>query len=237
MIELNGPNHVAIIMDGNGRWAQERGLKRSEGHKEGAKTLEKLAIHAKELGIKVLSVFAFSTDNFKRSKEEVDYLMNLCITYFNEKLSKVIDNNVKIIFSGRKENLREDVLEAMKNVTEKTKNNTACILNICFNYGGQEEIVDATKKVFKDLKEGKLKEEDLNKENFYQYMYQNLPPIDFLIRTGKEHRLSGFMLYQATYAELYFVDTYFPDFLEKNLDEALEYYSTRDRRFGSVKTD
>ena len=217
---MNVPNHVAIIMDGNGRWAKERGLKRSEGHKEGAKTLEKLAIHAKELGIKVLSVFAFSTDNFKRSKEEVDYLMNLCITYFNEKLSKVIDNNVKIVFSGRQENLRKDVLEAMKNVTEKTKNNTACILNICFNYGGQEEIVDATKKVFSDLKNGKLKEEDLNKENFYQYMYQNLPPIDFLIRTGKEHRLSGFMLYQATYAELYFVDTYFPDFLEKDLEEA-----------------
>ena len=234
---MNVPNHVAIIMDGNGRWAQERGLKRSEGHKEGAKTLEKLAIHAKELGIKVLSVFAFSTDNFKRSKEEVDYLMNLCITYFNEKLSKVIDNNVKIVFSGRQENLRKDVLEAMENVTEKTKNNTACILNICFNYGGQEEIVDATKKVFSDLKNGKLKEEDLNKENFYQYMYQNLPPIDFLIRTGKEHRLSGFMLYQATYAELYFVDTYFPDFLEKDLEEALEYYSTRDRRFGNVKTD
>ena len=234
---MNVPNHVAIIMDGNGRWAQERGLKRSEGHKEGAKTLEKLAIHAKELGIKVLSVFAFSTDNFKRSKEEVDYLMNLCITYFNEKLSKVIDNNVKIVFSGRQENLRKDVLEAMENVTEKTKNNTACILNICFNYGGQEEIVDATKKVFSDLKDGKLKEEDLNKENFYQYMYQNLPPIDFLIRTGKEHRLSGFMLYQATYAELYFVDTYFPDFLEKDLEEALEYYSTRDRRFGNVKTD
>ncbi len=234
---MNVPNHVAIIMDGNGRWAQERGLKRSEGHKEGAKTLEKLAIHAKELGIKVLSVFAFSTDNFKRSKEEVDYLMNLCITYFNEKLSKVINNNVKIVFSGRQENLRKDVLEAMENVTEKTKNNTACILNICFNYGGQEEIVDATKKVFSDLKDGKLKEEDLNKENFYQYMYQNLPPIDFLIRTGKEHRLSGFMLYQATYAELYFVDTYFPDFLEKDLEEALEYYSTRDRRFGNVKTD
>ena len=107
---MNVPNHVAIIMDGNGRWAKERGLKRSEGHKEGAKTLEKLAIHAKELGIKVLSVFAFSTDNFKRSKEEVDYLMNLCITYFNEKLSKVIDNNVKIVFSGRQENLRKDVL-------------------------------------------------------------------------------------------------------------------------------
>ncbi len=234
---MNIPNHVAIIMDGNGRWAKERGLKRSEGHKEGAKALEKLAIHAKELGIKVLSVFAFSTDNFKRSKEEVDYLMNLFVTYFNEKLNKVIDNNVKIVFSGRKENLRKDVLEAMDNVTKRTKDNTDCILNICFNYDGQQEIVDASLRVSKDLKDGKLKEVDLNKEKFYQYLYQDLPPIDLLIRTGKEHRLSSFMLYQSTYAELYFVDTYFPDFLEKDLEDAIDYYNTIDRRFGNVKTD
>lgn len=234
---MNIPNHVAIIMDGNGRWAKERGLKRSEGHKEGAKALEKLAIHAKELGVKVLSVFAFSTDNFKRSKEEVDYLMNLFVTYFNEKLNKVIDNNVKIVFSGRKENLRKDVLDAMDNVTKRTENNTDCILNICFNYDGQQEIVDASLRVSKDLKEGKLKEANLNKEKFYQYLYQDLPPIDLLIRTGKEHRLSSFMLYQSTYAELYFVDTYFPGFLEKDLEDAIDYYSTIDRRFGNVKTD
>ncbi len=231
------PDHVAIIMDGNGRWAEERGLKRSEGHSAGAKTLEKLAIHAKDLGIKVLSVYAFSTDNFKRSKEEVDYLMNLCILYFKNRFNEVINNNVKVVFSGRKENLRSDVLEAMETVMEKTKNNTDCILNICFNYGGQEEIVDASLKVAKDIKNGTLKETNLNRDNFYHYLYQDLPPIDLLIRTGKEHRLSGFMLYQATYAELYFVDTYFPSFNEDELDKAIQYYQTCDRRFGNVKTN
>lgn len=206
------PTHVAVIMDGNGRWAKERGLKRSEGHREGAKTLENLILYAKKVGIKVLSVYTFSTDNFKRSKEEVDFLMNLLILYFNEKLEKVCKEEVKVVFSGRKEPLRKDVLDAMQNIMEKTKNNTKCILNVCFNYGGQEELVDASLKIHEDLVEHKLKKEDLNRETFYHYLYQDLPPIDLLIRTGKEHRLSNFMLYQAFYAELYFVDTYFPDF-------------------------
>ena len=231
----NLPNHVAIIMDGNGRWATERGLKRSEGHKEGAKTLEKLAIYAKDKGIKVLSVYAFSTDNFKRSAEEVNYLMDLFIVYFKEKFDKVIKNNVKIVFSGRKDNLREDVLEAMDSVTKRTQNNDGCLLNICFNYGGKEEIVDAALKLAKDLQNNKISEKEVNKDNFYKYLYQELPPIDLLIRTGKEQRLSNFMLYQASYAELYFTDTYFPDFDELCLDKALDFYQKRDRRFGNVK--
>ncbi|MBE6156392.1 MAG: di-trans,poly-cis-decaprenylcistransferase [Firmicutes bacterium] len=233
----NIPNHVAIIMDGNGRWAQEKGKKRSEGHKEGGKTLEKLALYAKKLGIKVLSVYAFSTDNFKRSKEEVDFLMDLVIHYFNNKLNKVCDEGIKIIFSGRREPLRDDVLEAMDKIVEKTKNNTNCILNICINYGGQEEIVDASIKVANDLRIGKIKENDLNRETFLKYLYQDLPPIDLLIRTGKEHRLSNFMLYQSFYAEIYFVDTYFPDFLENDFDIAIEYYISRNRTFGNVKTN
>ena len=229
------PNHVAIIMDGNGRWATERGMSRSAGHKEGAKTLEKLAIYAQDKGIKVLSVYAFSTDNFKRSKEEVDYLMNLFIVYFKEKFDRVIKKNVKVLFSGRKVNLRSDVIEAIEEVTNKTKDHTGCILNICFNYGGQEEIVDASLKLFKDLSNKKIKEEDINKETFKKYLYQDLPPIDLLIRTGKEQRLSNFMLYESSYAELYFTDTYFPDFKENCLDEALKYYENRDRRFGNIK--
>lgn len=233
----NIPYHVGIIMDGNGRWATERGKKRSEGHKEGGKTLEKLALYAKKIGIKVLSVYAFSTDNFKRSKEEVDYLMNLIIYYFNEKLEKVCKDGIKIVFSGRKEPLREDVLTAMENIVEKTKDNTECILNICLNYGSQEEIVDATIKIHNDLNAGVIKEEELTRESFFNYLYQDLPALDLLIRTGREHRLSNFMLYQAFYAELYFADTYFPDFLEKDLDEAIACYSNRDRRFGAVKTD
>ena len=228
------PTHVAVIMDGNGRWAKERGLKRSEGHREGAKTLENLILYAKKVGIKVLSVYTFSTDNFKRSKEEVDFLMNLLILYFNEKLEKVCKEEVKVVFSGRKEPLRKDVLDAMQNIMEKTKNNTKCILNVCFNYGGQEELVDASLKIHEDLVEHKLKKEDLNRETFYHYLYQDLPPIDLLIRTGKEHRLSNFMLYQAFYAELYFVDTYFPDFDDACFDEALKYYENRNRRFGNA---
>ena len=231
------PNHVAIIMDGNGRWATERGKKRSEGHKEGAKALERLALHAEKLGVKVLSVYAFSTDNFKRSQEEVDYLMNLIIYYLNNKLQTVVDKGIKIVFSGRKIGLRDDVIKAIDTITKKTKDNNKCILNICLNYGAQEEIVDASLKISDDINTGKLKKEDLNRDNFYKYLYQDLPPIDLLIRTGREHRLSNFMLYQAFYAEIYFVDTYFPDFLENNLEEAINYYQNRDRRFGNVKTD
>lgn len=229
------PNHVGIIMDGNGRWATERGLKRSDGHKEGGKTLEKLALHAKKIGIKVLTVYAFSTDNFKRSKEEVDFLMNLLIYYFNKKLDKVCKEGIKIVFSGRRKPLREDVLKAMDSIVERTKNNSECILNICLNYGGQEEIVDASLKIADAIAKGNLKKEDLNRENFFKYLYQDLPPIDLLIRTGKEHRLSNFMLYQSFYAEIYFDDTYFPDFLENNFDIAVEYYENRDRRFGNIK--
>ena len=229
------PTHVAIIMDGNGRWAQERGLKRSEGHKAGGKTLERLLMHAKKCGIKYLSVYAFSTDNFKRSQEEVDYLMDLLIYYFKTKLQTLCKDDIKVVFSGRRGPLKEEVLKEMDNITNKTKDNKTCLLNICLNYGAQEEIVDASLKVAEDIENGTLKKEDLTRDNFYHYLYQDLPPIDLLIRTGKEHRLSNFMLYQAFYAEIYFVDTYFPDFLEDDLDKALAYYGERDRRFGAVK--
>jgi len=231
------PKHIAIIMDGNGRWATERGKKRSEGHKEGAKNLEKLSLHAKKRGVKVLSLYAFSTDNFKRSKEEVDYLMDLLVYYFNKKLTRVCKEGIKVIFSGRREGLRKDVINAMDGIVERTKENKECILNICLNYGGQEEIVDAAIRVAKDINNHSIEENSLNREIFYKYLYQDLPPIDLLIRTGGEHRLSNFMLYQSFYAEIYFVDTYFPDFLEKEMDVAIDYYNGRDRRFGGIKTN
>ena len=231
------PNHVAIIMDGNGRWASDKGKKRSIGHKEGGKTLEKLALYVKKLGIKVLSVYAFSTDNFKRSKEEVDYLMNLLIYYFNEKLDKVCKSGVKVVFSGRREPLKKELLDAMDNIVSKTKNNDSCILNICLNYGGQEEIVDAVKNIFDDINKGNININDLDKNLFYKYLYQDLPPVDLLIRTGKEQRLSNFLLYQSSYAEIYFTDTYFPDFKEKEFDNALEYFNNCNRKFGNVKID
>ncbi len=231
------PLHVGIIMDGNGRWAKEKGLNRSEGHKAGGKVLEKIALYAKNLGIKYLSVYAFSTDNFKRSEEEVNNLMDLLIYYFKTKLDTICKDNIKVVFSGRTCNLRSDVIEAMKHIIEKTKNNTKCILNICLNYGGQEEIVDACLKIANDLNSGFLKKEALNRETFRKYLYQDLPPIDLLIRTGKEHRLSNFMLYQNFYAEIYFTDTFFPDFDEKEFDEALIYYNKCDRKFGDVKNN
>lgn len=232
---MNIPNHVGIIMDGNGRWAKEHGHKRSYGHKMGAKTLEKIALHAKNKGIKILTVYAFSTDNFKRSEEEVNYLMDLLVYYFNNKLKSLIKEGFKVTFSGRRDGLRKDVIDAMDSIKERTKDNNDCILNVCLNYGGQEEIVDAAKKIVKDVIDNKLDINDLNKDNYYKYLYNEFPPLDLLIRTGREKRLSNFMLYSSTYAELYFVDTYFPDFLEDEFDKALEYYSIRDRRYGGVK--
>ncbi len=226
---MNIPNHVAIIMDGNGRWATERNKKRSEGHKAGAKTLEDISLYAFDKGIKVLSVYAFSTDNFKRDQEEVDNLMNLLVNYFNKKLNKIIKKGIKVVISGRKENLRSDVLDAINNITDKTKDNKNGVFNICLNYGGQEEIVDAC------LKYASISnKENLTRENFYKYLYNNLPPIDLLIRTGGEVRLSNFMLYQASYAELYFSNTYFPDFNSKELDDAIDYFNNKDRRYGAI---
>lgn len=227
------PNHVSIIMDGNGRWATNRGLKRSEGHLEGSKTLEKLALYAIKKGVKVLSVYAFSTDNFKRTEEEVNYLMNLFIVMFTKKMKDIKKNNIKVIFSGRKEGLRKDVLKAMEKITNETYNNDRGILNICINYGGQEEIVDSIKNVVEEINVGNLNIEDLNKENFSKYLYQDLPPIDLLIRTSGEYRISNYMLYQMAYSEFYFTNVLFPDFDEKEFDKAIDSFNHRDRRFGA----
>lgn len=229
------PKHVGIIMDGNGRWAKMRGKKRSFGHLEGSKTLENIALYAIECGVQVLSVYAFSTDNFKRSKEEVDYLMDLFITMFNKKMKKIKDNDIKVIFSGRRKPLRKDVLASMDKIVEETKNNKRGILNICLNYGGQEEIVDATKKIVELVNNGELNIDDVDKNNFYKYLYNDLPPLDLLIRTSGEYRLSNFMPYQSTYSEFYFTDTLFPDFDNREFDRAIESYNKRDRRFGNAK--
>lgn len=229
------PRHVGIIMDGNGRWAKMRGKKRSFGHLEGSKTLENIALYAIEYGVQVLSVYAFSTDNFKRSKEEVDYLMDLFITMFNKKMKKIKDNDIKVIFSGRRKPLREDVLASMDKIVEETKNNKRGILNICLNYGGQEEIVDATKKIVELVNNGELNIDEIDKNNFYKYLYNDLPPLDLLIRTSGEYRLSNFMPYQSTYSEFYFTDTLFPDFNNQEFDKAIESYNKRERRFGNAK--
>lgn len=230
----NSLKHLAIIMDGNGRWAQKRGMKRSMGHKKGSETLEKIALHLNEMGVNVLSVYAFSTDNFKRSKEEVDYLMDLFIEMFNKKLTKLVNKGVKVVFSGSKDNLRSDVVSAMDNIVDKTKDNLGTILNICLNYGGQEEIIRAAEKYHDDLVNNVVSKNDINRDNFYRYMDNDLPPIDILIRTGGDHRLSNFMLYELTYAEIYFIDTLFPDLNNKEIDNIINSFYHKDRRFGGI---
>ena len=150
------PKHVAIIMDGNGRWATEKGLTRTEGHKKGAETLEDLAVHILDSGTEYLSVYAFSTDNFKRPEKEVSFLMNLFIKMFKTKMEKIIKNDIRVVFSGRRENLRDDVLDAMDSITKKSLNNKKGVLNICLNYGSQEEIVDSVKKIINDVNEGNI---------------------------------------------------------------------------------
>ena len=230
------PKHLGIIMDGNGRWAKEKGLNRSLGHKAGADNLINLLNYIyKNTSIKVVSLYAFSTENFKRDKNEVDYLMKLFVTLFNSKLESIKKNNVKVVFSGRRENLPKNVLEAMDKTMEDTKHNIRGILNICLNYGGDYEIVDMTKKIAKQVLEGNLKIEDITKEVVSKNLYQDLPPLDFVIRTSGEKRISNFMIYQSSYAEYDFPDTYFPDFDSKCLEESLDNYRKRDRRFGNVK--
>lgn len=233
----NNLKHIAIIMDGNGRWAQKKGMIRSLGHKKGASTLEKLALHINDLKIEYLSVYAFSTDNFKRSKEEVDYLMNLFIEMFNKKFKKLQSKGIKVVFSGDKNGLREDVIKAMDNITKETENNNGSVLNICLNYGSQEEIIRAANRYHNDLINNKVSINDINRDNFYKYMDNDLPPIDLLIRTGGEKRLSNFMLYQLTYAEIFFVDTLFPDFTTKKLDKIIDNFYLKDRRFGGISNE
>lgn len=227
-------NHVAIIMDGNGRWATERNKKRSYGHKEGFNTLRKLSRHIFRSGVKVLSVYAFSTENFKREKEEVDFLMNLFLKSFKILENELMKEKVKIIFSGRKEPLNDKVYKEMKRIEKNTEKNDNAILNVCLNYGGHAEIIDASKKITTDVLNNKLDRSCLDEKTYNKYLYNELPPIDLLIRTGGELRVSNFMLWQLAYAEFYFTDTYFPDFNESEYDKAVESYNKRDRRFGGV---
>ena len=235
MKDLLIPNHVGIIMDGNGRWAQERGLPRTMGHKHAAGTLKKLCVHMVDLGVHYCSIYAFSTENFKREKAEVEFLMNLFITFFNKELDYLKKKNVKVIFSGRREPLPEKVLEAMDKIVKETKDNIALTLNVCLNYGSHAEIVDMTKKMCEMYKDGDITLDDITEEFIEKNLYQDLPPLDFVIRTSGELRLSNFMMYQASYAEFYFPKVYFPDFNNEEFDKALLEFNKRNRRFGGTK--
>lgn len=228
------PNHVGIIMDGNGRWATKRGLNRSLGHKAGADNLKKLLRHIYNKKIKYVSIYAFSTENFKRSSEEVGYLMDLAIKMFIKEAKVFVNEKIKVVFSGSKDNLRDDVIKAMKSIENSTKEYEDRTLNICFNYGGRLEITDAMKKIAKKIKSGNIEISDITEELITTNLYQNLPPLDFVIRTSGELRTSNFMIWQSTYAEYYFPKVLFPDFNEKEFDIAMKEYSKRKRRFGGV---
>ena len=234
MDKIKIPYHIGIIVDGNGRWAKEKGLSRSMGHLEGSKTLRRISLYAFEKGVKVLSAFVFSTENFKRSKEEVDYLMNLFVKEFGTTFKIFKVKNIKVVFSGEKKGLPNDVQKVIAKMEQETINNAAGIFNVCINYGGRKEIVETSKKLAQMVVDEKIKIEDISEELFKKNLYYDLPDIDLLIRTSGEIRLSNFMLYQLSYAELYFPKTYFPDFLEKEFDLALEEYTKRDRRYGGI---
>lgn len=229
--DLKIPTHVAIIVDGNGRWARDRGLPRIKGHDAGFDNLKKISKYILNKGIKVLSLYCFSTENFKREKKEVDHLMDLFLIMFKKEANFFNENNIKVVFSGGDEPLPKKVISARDKLVEMTKNNTGGILNICLNYGGRREIVDATKKIIHD----NLKEEDITEDLFKKYLYNDLPDVDLMIRTSGECRLSNFLLWELSYAELYFPKVKFPDFSESDFDEAIIVYNGRDRRFGGIK--
>lgn len=229
--ELKVPNHVAIIVDGNGRWAKEKGMSRLKGHDAGFENLKKISKYILSNGINILSVYVFSTENFKRSKEEVDHLMELFVLMFKKDKNFFMKNNIKVVFSGRDEPLPKDVIKARDALTELTKDNTGGIFNVCLNYGGRAEIIDATKNMIKDG----INPEEIDEDLFKKYLYQELPDVDLMIRTSGEIRLSNFLPWQLSYSEFYFPETKFPDFTEEDFDKAIIEYSSRDRRYGGIK--
>lgn len=228
-MESRIPSHIAIIMDGNGRWAEKRGLPRTLGHKEGANALRKIITYAGKIGVGYLTVYAFSTENWKRSKDEVDALMFLFKTYLKNEEKNIMKNNVRFLVSGRKEGVSPSLLEAIKKLEDKSRDNTGLTLNIAFNYGGRAEITDAVNSI---LKSGI---EHIDEENFSKYLYNDIPDPELLVRTSGELRISNFLLWQIAYSEIYITDALWPDFDEKELDKAIQSYNERDRRFGGVK--
>jgi len=229
------PGHVAIIMDGNGRWAKSRALPRIAGHHEGMKVVRKIAILANNIGIQTLTLFAFSTENWKRPKSEVDYLMKLPAEFLDIYLPELIDNNVKVQVIGEKEKIPSHTLLVVEKAIERTKNNDGLLLNFALNYGSRSEIIMAIKNIVKDIKCGNMNERDLNEDVFSQYlMTKDLADPDLLIRTSGEIRLSNFMLWQSAYTELWFTDCLWPDFDEEHFLDAIEQYQKRSRRFGGI---
>ncbi|MGM0495871.1 MAG: isoprenyl transferase [Bacillota bacterium] len=236
-VELNIPKHVAIILDGNGRWAKKRGMPRTYGHQRGVENIRKIAIAASDFGIKALSVYAFSTENWKRPKDEVDFLMKLPGEFEKKFKDDFKKYDIKVMFSGRKTHLSQENLEILERITKNTKDRKGLILNICFDYGSKTEIVEACKAIASDVNSGKIKIEDITSKDIDKHLYtKDLPDLDLLIRPSGEVRLSNFLLWQVAYAELYFCKTYWPAFSKKSLEKALIEYTKRNRRFGGLKS-
>ena len=229
------PEHIGVSMDGNGRWAKKRGLPRSAGHSAGADALKKIVTEANKLGIKYITVYAFSTENWKRPKEEVDYLMSLLLDYLRNAEKTLAGEDVVIRAIGSRKELSQEIRDQIVKTEEFTKNNKGIVMNIALNYGGREEITNAVKKICKEGQEGKIKIEDINDKMFSQYLYtENQPDVDLLIRTSGEQRLSNFMLWQVSYAEMWFTHKLWPDFKPADLHRAIIDFQNRGRRFGGV---
>lgn len=232
MEDIKTPSHVAIILDGNGRWAQKRNMPRTFGHKNGAENVVDIAIHAKKRGVKYLTLYAFSTENWKRPKKEVDYLMKLLIKFVNDKIDQLMKEDCKLNFLGDLSAIPDQTRKAVELALDRTKDNKSLFINIALNYGGRNELVHAFKNI---INEG-YRAEDIDEELISDYLYtKDIPDPDLLIRPGGELRISNFLIYQIAYSELYFTDKLWPDFSYEDFDMAIEEYSRRNRRFGDVK--
>ncbi len=227
------PNHIGIIMDGNRRWAKSQGKNIGLGHKQGAKTLEKIVRYANKIGLKYITVYAFSTENWKRAEEEVNGLMILFKAYLDDYSKRADTENIKVNILGDITAFNEDLQKSMKKCMERTKNNTGVVFSIAINYGGRAELVRAMKNIALEAKEGKIEIDDINENVISDYLYTTgIPDPDLIIRTSNELRLSGFLMWQSVYSELYFIDINWPDFNEEQLDKAILEYQRRNRRFG-----
>lgn len=230
------PKHIAIIMDGNGRWAKSRNLPRTVGHKAGVETIREIVKECSKLGVKYLTLYAFSTENWKRPKDEVGTLMKLLVEYLRNEFDELDENNVVINSIGDISKLPKVCQEELEDAYNKTKNNTGLVLNLALNYGGRNELVYGFKTIYNDIKHGKLSETDINEHTISRYLYTGgVPDPDILIRTSGEQRLSNFLIWQLAYAEFWFTDAYWPDFTKEILKEAIYDYQNRDRRFGGIK--
>lgn len=234
MEKENMPKHIAIIMDGNRRWARQKGLDPKLGHKEGAKTLEKIVRYANKIGLGYITVYAFSTENWKRTEDEVGALMLLLQNYLDDYSKRADTENIKVKVLGDISALPEGMQKSINKCMERTKNNTGVTFNIALNYGGRDEIVKAVKKISEQVKEGKINIEDINEQLISDNLYTaGEPDPDLLIRTSGELRTSNFLPWQIVYSEFVFIEKNWPDFDEKDLDEAIEIYQKRNRKFGA----